>query len=821
MNEPTPSCQDEQRRDAVRRSRLYGLDYLEVGEDRKTLTVTFLGKAPERLTRQNLRVEGGSRVTDIRVLEDPDVHRLDDAEADDWMVVQLDREGDFSTYALRVVEPDGRTPLEGFDRRYSSVEFSFMVDCPSDLDCKADRACPPPARSAPDINYLAKDYESFRQLILDRLALIMPDWRERNPADIGVALVELLAYVGDRLSYYQDAVATEAYLETARQRVSVRRHARLVDYRIHEGCNARVWVQLDSPEPLELGRAHGLDFYMITRVPHAQFSGEPVLRESELAGVDASSYEAFEVIDDSVRLNPAQRQIPFYTWGNSECCLAAGTTRATLRGKAETLGLRPGAFLLFEEIVGPTTGDPAGADPAHRHVVRLTRVEASTDPLNDEALTEIEWARPDALPFPLCLSALSGPPDCRPLRRVSVARGNIFLADHGLWRSGLDPEEVPLLETQQHCEGECALSDPVRLPGRFRPKLLHGPLTFSQPVRANAPASGLLRQDPRLCGPALVLTDSNRHTWEARPDLLDSGPDDQHFVVEMEAAARLRFGDGDLGRAPDPQATFAAEYRVGIGKAGHIGADMLRHVVFRKGFVDGLAARNPLAAAGGVEPEPLAEVKQFAPYAFRNQLRRAITPEDYAALAQAPYEPRVQRAEARFLWAGSWYEVAVVIDPFADIPVSDYPALTRAVERHLYRYRRIGHDVQVKIARSVPIELALEVCVEADFLRGHVEAALLDALSNRKLPDGSTGLFYPDNLRLGEGVAASRIVAAAQAVEGVRSVSVREFHRKFEPPTDELETGFLRVQPWEMPRLDNDPSMPENGTLKIKARGGR
>ena len=67
----------------------------------------------------------------------------------------------------------------------------------------------------------------------------MPDWQETHAPDLGVALVELLAYAGDYLSYYQDAVATEAYLGTARQRISVRRHARLVDYRMHEGCNAR------------------------------------------------------------------------------------------------------------------------------------------------------------------------------------------------------------------------------------------------------------------------------------------------------------------------------------------------------------------------------------------------------------------------------------------------------------------------------------------------------------------------------------------------------------------------------------------------------
>ncbi len=64
--------------------------------------------------------------------------------------------------------------------------------------------------------------------------------------DLGITLVELLAYAGDYLSYYQDAVATEAYLGTARQRISVHRHARLVDYWMHDGCNARAWLTIST-----------------------------------------------------------------------------------------------------------------------------------------------------------------------------------------------------------------------------------------------------------------------------------------------------------------------------------------------------------------------------------------------------------------------------------------------------------------------------------------------------------------------------------------------------------------------------------------------
>src|SRR5439155_8650077 len=126
--------------------------------------------------------------------------------------------------------------------------FSFKVECPNDFDCLPLRPAPAGEQSPPGIDYLAKDYASFRRLMLDRLAFLLPEWTERNPADLGVALVEVLAYAADELSYYQDAVATEAYLGTARRRTSVRRHARLLDYVLHDGVNARAWVCIEVEE---------------------------------------------------------------------------------------------------------------------------------------------------------------------------------------------------------------------------------------------------------------------------------------------------------------------------------------------------------------------------------------------------------------------------------------------------------------------------------------------------------------------------------------------------------------------------------------------
>ena len=822
MSDAVLDCRRDARRDAVRAATLHGLDFLEVEPGRTTLTVTFLGKAPERVGREHVRIDGGRRVTGIVLVGDPDVHHHPDPAVDDWMVVRVDRPGDFSTYTLRVVEPGGQSPMYGFDVRYAAIDFTFMADCPSELDCAAPRSCPPLDRPAPEIDYLAKDYGSFRQLMLDRLSLLMPEWRERNPLDLGIAVVELLAYVGDRLSYYQDAVATEAYLQTARQRISVRRHARLVDYQMHEGCNARVWVRFEATGAVDIGRAHGLPFSLVTGLPQPYLAGKSVLRGSDLETVDPATYESFDVIDDAVHIDESLQTLPIYTWGDAECCLPAGATRATLEGDA-TLPLAAGTFLLFEEIVGPTTGEAGDADPSHRHVVRLTRVATGCDPLTGTAVVEIEWAREDALPFPLCISSVSGPPHCKRIDCVSVARGNVFLADHGRWTSGLTPGTVPVEPARQRCEGIEEVSDPLAVAGRFAPRLLHGPLTFSQPIPADAPAATRLRQDPRCATPVLVVTDSTPRRWSPRRDLLESGPADAHLVVEVDDAGfgHLRFSRDDTVLRPAPGATFEARHRVGIGKAGHIGARMLQHVVFHGGLVDGVSVTNPLPASGGVDPEPIAEVKAIAPHAFRATLRRAITPEDYATLAQAPYEPRVQRAQARFLWTGSFTEVAVAIDPAADVPEGEQAALARAVQRRLQRVRRIGHDVRVRVAQSVPLRLSLRVCVVPDALRGHVKAALLDALGNRPLPGGRRGFFHPNNLSLGESIAVSRIVAAAHAVEGVYSIEVLELHAQFEPQGDEIETGVLEVLPWQMPRLDNDPSLPEHGTLELDMWGGR
>jgi len=80
------------------------------------------------------------------------------------------------------------------------------------------------------IDYLARDYASFRQELLSLIPQKLPEWTDRSEADFGVVLIELFSYMADILSYYQDRIANEAFLTTAQERRSVIQHLRLIGY---------------------------------------------------------------------------------------------------------------------------------------------------------------------------------------------------------------------------------------------------------------------------------------------------------------------------------------------------------------------------------------------------------------------------------------------------------------------------------------------------------------------------------------------------------------------------------------------------------------
>ena len=844
-------CKNTKRSQTLRDSLLplNGIDYLEVLDKdapegttpQRTLLVRMLKPTPWGLTASNVQIEGGVRVTAIKVLWVLRASEASDTlvsqgliteaekdlflalpEPDQVLVVRANTDGDFSPYQLRLVQSSTNPePPDDFDPILSQVEFSFKVECPSEFDCETEDECPPEAGSEPLIDYLAKDYASFRRLMLDRLAVIMPDWEERSPADLGIALVEVLAYAADYLSYYQDAVATEVYLGTARKRVSMHRHARLLDYPMHDGCNARTWVQFEvNANNILLERGTQL----LTRVTGQANRIKP--DSSDYGQALSRQPVVFETMHDAT-LFLAHNRMAFYTWGEPNCCLPQGATRATLAGNLTNL--KKGDVLIFVEERGPTGDKAAGADLSHRHAVRLTKVtpKENGDPLGGQFLdpptdavlpvTEIEWMAADALPFPLCVALVEVPEEEREeddpeLQPVSAVLGNVVLADHG-----------------RTIEDEAL--DPVPASGRYR--LQRANLTHcndcsrdddrssASDIYQNRAATELLVQDARTALPAVSLQ-GDGETWQPQRDLLNSDRFAPEFVVEMEDDGRayLRFGDGIYGRQPAAKADLVATYRIGNGRSGNIGAQAIAHVVTSDDGIN--AVSNPLPAQGGTDPESIEEVRQYAPQAFRTQ-ERAVTEADYAPVAQRHSE--VQRAVATRRWTGSWYTMFLTIDRKGGLAVdADFETDLQAF---LERYRLAGQDLEIDGPSFVSLDIAFTVCVEPGYFRSDVKAALLEVFSNRDMPDGRRGFFHPDNFTFGQRVYLSEFLAKAMQVPGVRWVDTQNgesttnrFKRWGQPAHGEFDQGWIDIGRLEIAHLDNDPSAQENGKLEFIMEGG-
>lgn len=727
---------------------------------------------------------------------------LADDQRDGVLVVRTSSSGDWSTYVLALLGPGGQGYPDGFDEQLCREPFTFTVDCPDPLDCACRSDCPDPPADTPLLDYLARDYPALRTRLLDRFAELVPNWSDTNPADPAVTLLELFAYLGDRMTLWQDAVAPEAYLPTARRRTSVRRHARLLDYRVHEGCAARTWVTFQVPP----GGATTLAARTpIAALPAALAASTPGASAAEVIDAGGAVFETMHPATVSSERNA----LALHGWGDVSACLPAGTTTAFLaHPSAADPQLRTGDVLVLtpvDEDERTVTGEQA-----RRQAVRLI-----ADPVTREdpyatvdggpaRVLQIRWAALDALRYPLPISRRRSDGTAGVAAR---ALANVALAEHAatLPPAPLQPAQVP----QQQ---------------RYAPHLPTAGVAWADEHIDRASAAAALRVDPRRARAQIALDDGMR-TWRAAPDLLFAGRLDPVVVAEPEESrdVQLRFGDGISGRLPAPGDTFRAYLRVGGGAGGNVGPDVLTTVLRTPGSAvpAGLGVTNPLPALGGTDPEPLEAVRELAPHAFRSQLR-AVTSRDHAITAGTV--AGVQHAIARRRWTGSWYAHEVTLDVIGGHTRSG--AVAEGVRTLLELRRMTGVDVALAPPVQVPLEIVVGVCVGDGYLRADVRAALTRAMSSQQLPAGR-GFFHPDNFTFGQPLYVSDLIAAIMAVPGVTWVDVEDsdrgplrFRRLGRPGGQDLDRGRIDAQPREVLRADGDPSMPEHGRFDVVLRGG-
>jgi hypothetical protein len=691
-----------------------------------------------------------------------------------------------------------------FDPLRTWLPVRLRPECEDGGECAEEApSAPAPPAPSPVHDYMARDWRSLRRALVEYLLREEPD-ADTSIADPTIALIELFAHAGDLLHYRLDRVATEAYLGNARLRASVRRHARLLDYRVGEGAAAETCVHI------------GLR-------PRA----EPVeVRGGDVAVDEVGSARAF-TLESDLKARAALGEIAIYDWGEEGCCLRAGATECVLVRPvpADALGddwLRAGDLLAFEvvdpddrdrhlkwarrELEWPSDGarerfrEPLSSRAAE--VVELVAAEPFEDPLLGSGLelTLVRWDAAEALTrsYPVGVDTGAGGEE------VTVARGNLVRAHHGrLFDAPARRLDDPPGQTTAAGEKEGEL------------------------LLTAATVGGISRRPdgtPRRLEVDLVLPSGI--SLEAKPiaALLDASPGQPSFVVEPDelGAPVLRFRTGAVGDPPPAGSSVRAAYEVGGGLTGNVPANALReleHNLAEPGQtprwqpLDGVIARNPVPASGGADPAPLDSVRRDAPEAFAAEPRRAVLPADLAAAAAA--EPIVQRATASREWSGSWPLVATVVDLRAE--ESDSEQARASLQARLDGLRMLGTEVAAVSGTPVGLLLALEICARPGYEAGAVRAGVLAAL--RPGSEERPGLFHPSRLLLGQAVYLSAVLAAVAAVPGVDAVEAAEARRLSDPAGTVREV--FEVAADEVIVLDDDPARPGRGRIEVRIGGGR
>lgn len=614
------------------------------------------------------------------------------------------------------------------------------------------------AAPPPDVDYLTRDYEGFRKLLvslLDRMAQralldrTAPPWTERAAGDLGMTIVEILANQLDHLGYAGDRVAEEAFLGTARRREDARRHAALGDHRLGRGNATTGFQHFDLTPGAVRDLAAG------TRLGHELQHGDDP--ETRLVFETTASARLDARLD---ALTLARSAATGEAWLHLR---AADGSRLDLR----TAGVRPGMrFCVRDE------------DRNQGEIVAVRRVQGDAielvDPLGDTYLASattvqgnlvpVRRGRTGALPpsggdavndagAPWEDAGLGGAARrdlgdevyfqrridvVRRLRDAAEAARAAWIGDPSLagWWELASAEAAAAVRRLRASAGRpndkdaTAIEEQLLRAAELLRKLL-------QAAGFDVPAE--LRLSPRVSVPhreialsggptdlwvddgqtlAVRVGDVGRFTpWIEQDDLLHSGPDDPHYVVELDeaGAVTLRFGDGVNGQLLPADSRVQVRRIRGDLFGGDLGAGALDALPTGIGD-DIVSTSNPLPTRGGRSPELLGDELVRAVHDGLTRRAIPVTADDYQTVL---LEQVADIAEVNASVTGR--RVNVVIRPKPGKP----PAPVLAVARDLLRTARLaGTDVSVRLSEPLFVSIALIVEVHPELSAADVRLRL-------------------------------------------------------------------------------------------------
>ncbi|HKP86446.1 MAG TPA: putative baseplate assembly protein [Blastocatellia bacterium] len=635
-----------------------------------------------------------------------------------------------------------------------------------------------------------RSYQQLRDELVRRIPVYTPEWTDHNASDPGITLIELFAFLGENLLFRFNQIPETARLE----------FLRLLQIPLRPATAAKALVTLTSKKPdktrvdlhSEL-RAGNLSFETQTEVvvlpvsalgvgriktPDPDPKKEPEVYEFALSALDA------------IAPLPSGQEPVYYENKIVDLKNPPVDFGATVDGKLWIAVLKEGEEITPDKLDGAVLNVGFVLDPIF---TTMAEVDACPGFGFTPRAPAVEWKISTG-------KFKNDKPEYRSLvQEGDTTRG---LSQDGVVRLRL-PKEFgvfpvdnpfklgtgdlpPALDEETEKKVLCWLCA-FRHDGSRVGRVLYvganaAETTQTKKARPEFIGTGTAQPDQRyalVSKPVIAASirlDVEEGTrwveWQEVDGFHASGPEDRHFVADLEAGT-VRFGNGVQGLPPQiGQRIRAREYRFGGGVEGNVAPEAISKAVE---FPD-LKVSNPLPARGGAAAETIREALNRIPGELRRR-DRSVTSSDFKELALATPGADVGRAEClpRFHPPTKRSEAAgivtVVVWPRQDAEHPNAPVpdrtLLRAVCEWLDSRRLVTTELYVipptyrKIAVAVGLQVKPGYGVEA--VRHWVELVLRQYLAPLP-PYGPEGQGWP----LGRRVHGPELEAAALQVEGVQ-----------------------------------------------------
>ncbi len=435
----------------------------------------------------------------------------------------------------------------------------------------------------PSIDYTARDFSTLKQSLLAHVQAFFPnDFQDFLESNLGVMILDVVAYVGDNLSFYLDHQANECFLVTAQERSNVVNLARQLGYTPRTASAASLNIRAQLP---------------------AQTAATIIPSFARLLDRDGTVFEFLEPVEIAAGRTDTYQQVVTLLSLSDVPELGDGVS-TEYAFTAKNYPIVPGTLQVQYTIGGMVYTSTFGTDGQATLVLGGSGVaDYATGVIS---LLFVSGSVPDS-GTNLILGYTFN-------QNIVAYQGetvlDVFSSD------GTANQEITLTQSPVLVRSNVSTIGVTPDPARF---------------------------EVWLGDPSPPFGESEGIQWTRVDSLVEAGPTDEVYSVRIDGddTVTVQFGDSVSGRIP-PLGTsnISVVYRVGGGVAGNISSGFLNTttVGIAAGVSVNVDVTNYEPGTGGAARESVDEIRANAPRLLRTN-DTATTEEDITALADTFSDP--------------------------------------------------------------------------------------------------------------------------------------------------------------------------------------